>query len=249
MSVKDWDPKGAERVREMIEWLPPEAKKAFETGGKWEYEPETVEAGTAWVSYDDRWELIHLVQGFRVEDHQLYETVYTVDQDGNWDFSEEYNVGEVGYEKWVKQHSYEESRKGWCDYYEHVAETGEDPLGEFMLGGRREVEWKVVVRQVEGGVELVKGRRSKGGKWVPWNKLPQDIQSFFYWDNPGPLIDPEFKTLESLLKPKTAEWKRISEDEAEGIVKIMMDFPASVEEYKKAGRKALRNEKCKQIRR
>jgi hypothetical protein len=110
--------------------LPDEALAALAAGEGWEYTPDSIEGADADCYYCDDCGIYHAiwsVWGLRLDaDGTLYETLTSVDTDGDWSFVDEYLYGEFDHAL-----EREQIRLRWRSYAQWVARTGKDPLGEF----------------------------------------------------------------------------------------------------------------------
>lgn len=113
-------------------YLPEEAILALREGNEWEYQPDDVDCGDADVSWCDdcnAWHQTWTVGGLRLDaDGTLYETEWSVDEDGDWSFVDEYAHGTLDHDLEIAQR-----KERWQSYYRWVIDhNGEDPLGEFF---------------------------------------------------------------------------------------------------------------------
>lgn len=113
-------------------YLPEEAILALRAGDEWEYQPDDASCGDVDVSWCDdcnAWHRTWTVGGLRLDaDGTLYETEWSVDEDGDWNFVDEYAHGTL-------DHDLENTQRDerWKSYYRWVIDhNGEDPIGEFL---------------------------------------------------------------------------------------------------------------------
>ena len=120
--------------------------------------------------------------------------VRTGDTDGNWDLDDAYLESEGDTDKdWLRFYEdnfarqREEYQAEWDSYYQHVAETGEDPVHEFNVARTRKVDetWEFKFNTSIVGPMLVSARRG-GAIWTP-SVVPQHIKDFLNLDDRGRL--------------------------------------------------------------
>lgn len=172
-------------------YLPDEALAALAAGQEWEYTPDSIEGADADVSYCDDCDTYHMnwfVWGLRLDaDGTLYETLTSVDTDGNWDFADEYPYGEFDHGK-----EHEQIRLRWRAYAKWVARTGKDPLGEFSYRETRTLKRTFIVRFSDSIVgPKVTGVRPNKGKYAPLTEQTAEVRAFFEGIE-------EFKSVEDL---------------------------------------------------
>lgn len=159
--------------------LPDEALAALAAGEEWEWTPDNTELADADCSYCDDCDTYHLhwsVWGLRLDaDGTLYETLQSVDTDGDWSFGDEYPYGEFDH---AEEH--EQVCGRWRSYAEWVARTGNDPLNEFSSERNHRVSVPYVVRFSDSVVgPKVTGVRRPHGKYAPLSEMPEDVRQFF----------------------------------------------------------------------
>jgi hypothetical protein len=124
-----------EEVREILDFLP-DAEEALREGRLWNLRPDSIESFDSYVYYCDdceTWHRLYVEKGFLVKDRLLWITVWTVDEDGDWSFEGHFAVGsDEGRDELARDWSYESFRQTWLEYYQWVAEEGDDPLGQFL---------------------------------------------------------------------------------------------------------------------
>ncbi len=170
----------------LIETLTEEAQKALKNGTTWERSPESAEECSPFVSWCDDCETYHLdYYGFgeRVEDGTAYLTVHSCDMDGNWEYENEAEIGTPEATALEAEYGYDASRPGWLAYLQHVAETGQDPIGEFPTSERKvKRKWQVRlgawIGQKKLGLLLIGARRNSRGEWLAGEKLPQYVRDY-----------------------------------------------------------------------
>ena len=119
-------------------YLPEEAILALREGKEWEYQPEDADgydADVSWCDDCETWHRTWTVGGLRLDaDGTLYETEWSVDGCGDWDFVDEYAYGTFDRDLEIKQRE-----ERWNRYYRWViANNGEDPIGEFLSSSAAE---------------------------------------------------------------------------------------------------------------
>lgn len=160
-------------------FLPVEALDAFRAGEEWEYTPDTVDGADADVLYCSdcaTWHMNWTVWGLRLDaDGTLNETLFCVDSDGNWEFSEEFEYG---------TYDHDSDRKGimqrWREYAEWVVHNKSDPLGEFSSGGGVEFIPRTWVAQFGDsilGPKVIRVRPLKG-KYRPLADAPVEVRQY-----------------------------------------------------------------------
>lgn len=158
--------------------LPDEALAALAAGEEWEYTPDSIEGADADCEWCDSCRTYHLcwsVWGLRLDaDGVLYETLTSVDTDGDWSFVDEYPYGEFDHAK-----EREQICLRWRSYAERVARTGEDPLGEFSSRTTRTVKRTFIVRFSDSIVgPKVVGVRTPKGRYAPLSEQAEDVKQF-----------------------------------------------------------------------
>lgn len=123
----------------LIAYLQPYGVSAIQSalygllGTTWEYVPETYEIGFWTPEYCEdcaTWHNHHHAIGFRIENRKLWATFHNFeDEDVTSDWSEE--VASVAEIAALERKMLREAMDAQIAYYEHVKETGDDPLSEF----------------------------------------------------------------------------------------------------------------------
>lgn len=168
------------------EWLAkafPEAVAAMRDGTRWEYVPESIEVGE-WHPWrcddndcraDGGWHAGWTCLGYSVEDGVLYDDVWSVDADGDWDmsYSEPHDPSRG-------DELHREAQEAYRAYARWVVENGRDPLEEFSTFSLRRVEqrWQFRCEQVEGTVTVTGVRRNGRGAWLPLSNAPSTVGAF-----------------------------------------------------------------------
>ena len=154
--------------------LPDEFIAALRAGTEWEYQPDSIEGGDADVYYcddcgDGTWHLVWSVFGLRLDtDGNLYETEWTVDTDGDWDFADEHEYGTYDHMK-----AHEDAQARFREYAAWVIENGRDPADEFTRSGlSAPEEFTVAIDPVSLEV-------------AGWRELPERARAFLELDANG----------------------------------------------------------------
>lgn len=149
----------------------PAAWSAMETGGNWESLPESADC-MEWIPHwcDDCecWHECWHGIGWEVEGGSVVMSEWTCDSDGNWDsdcatlYREDPEYCDTAVDRLLQ-----DSTRAYLRYAEHVAKTGDDPLGQFYVRTRIEgkEKWQVRFRAAIGGAVLVGARRNGRGEW------------------------------------------------------------------------------------
>lgn len=155
--------------------LPEEALAALRDGVEWEYEPMSVEGTQEEANRDgDHWFLTWTVFGLRIDAKgTLYETEWSVDTGGNWDWSDEHPYGTYDHAA-----AYAAVRQGWREYAAHVAQTGDDPLCNYFVSGSRDERWQFRATDSIVGIKIVVRRNSRGA-WLRLSDTPEYVQTYF----------------------------------------------------------------------
>lgn len=192
------EPEWMSRYREYANCLPQEAQDALALGTEWEQERNDIGGEDAWASYDDDyegadgWRQYWYPRHFRVEDEKLYEVVEIVDTDGNWEFSDEAEVGTPEHARMLDDLSYEKFQQTWREYAEWVVENGEDPLGNYFVQSTRKAKqkWQFLYSNSITGPRLVGARRNGRGPWINAAELPEEVLSYLLADKTGKVWEP-----------------------------------------------------------
>ena len=93
----------------------------------------------------------------------------------------------------------EENDKAWHDYRAWVLETGQDPLGEFMVKHsiKTKERWQFRITKTLVGPRLIDARRGKQRYPLYVDRLPEHVKSFLNLDASGKLGD--FATWDELI--------------------------------------------------
>ena len=177
--------------------LPAEALAALAAHTEWEYTPDSVDGATAhadWCDDCETWHQSWSVFGLRLDaEGTLWNTVHTVDTDGDWSFADETPYGDDAFMEDVAA-----AERSWQAYAAHVAETGEDPLDNYWVAPRepatRATRWRVTFGE-EGGKVVVREARRGTRTYTP-EQLPPPVRAYLCL---GPANEvAEFATLAAL---------------------------------------------------
>jgi len=193
-------------VEEALEYLGDEARKVYEEGAdeSWELRPEHAGDDQAWYEWCDDCETFHTNRypiGYEVTQGHVEMVAWCCDQDGNWDVVEGADVGTPEGNALMETYGFEAWERNYAEYLRHVAETGEDPCGEFMppLPTKVNETWTINVIE-RGGRVWVMGGSMKGGMSCDFaNQLPDHVKSFMLMERVtlhdgvyGSVIDPDY---------------------------------------------------------
>jgi len=170
-----------------------------------EVEPKSIEGSDAWYEWCDDCETFHCcyyVFGYEVTEGSVEIVIWCCDQDGNWDVVESATVGTPEAEGLDVIYGGEGWQKGYVAYLRHVAETGEDPCGEFFPPSPNVVQerWRIHVFERGQKVWVTRGERlGEDGvvkeSWEQSDKLPEYVQEYLLLEKVGDVsanaIDPE----------------------------------------------------------
>ena len=173
-------------VPSLPEWLAeafPDAVAAMRDGTRWEHQPESIEEGE-WHPWccgerdcraDGGWHGGWTVLGYSIEDGVLYDDVWSVDTDGDWDvsYSEPHDPA-----RWDALSR--EAREAYRAYARWVVENGRDPLGEFSFcaSQRQSVPWQFRVESVGGTLMVTGVRRNGRGAWRAFAEAPVEVRDY-----------------------------------------------------------------------
>lgn len=161
--------------------LPAEALAALASHTEWEYTPDSVEYGNEHADWCDEcgtWHRSWSVFGLRLDaDGTLWNTLHTVDTDGDWSFADEtpYTREDDAYAEDAAA-----AERSWREYAAFVVRTGEDPLDNYWVTPRaatpRITRWRVTFGE-EGGKVVVREARRGTRSFTP-EQLPAPVRSF-----------------------------------------------------------------------
>ena len=74
----------------------------------------------------------------------------------------------------------EDEQTAWGEYQQHVAATGDDPLGEYWVATTTTATqtWEIAFRNSIGGVICCWGRRNRRGPHVRADDLPEQVRDY-----------------------------------------------------------------------
>jgi hypothetical protein len=237
-------PKNPHPVQELLEVFGKEARKAFKSGGKWEYRPESAECGTVFVFFDDPyWRQVWYCMGYEIENKRLFAVCHECDSDGNWEYQDSIDVTDPGYEAWEAEYSYERSREGWREYFEFVVETGTDPLGEFFaFSDTVKVKWYFLMQQGEAGCRFMGASQNPDGPWLS-TIIPDYVREYLNLKVVGEeTILADFVHPDQLLEDENItgmNWTTFPDAMIRGEFESDVPVLRTEDDYREAARKAL----------
>lgn len=179
-----------ERLAELFESFPPEAKRVYESGAEgeeWKEGRDSIEGADAWYYFCDdceNWHKSWFVPEYVVRLGRVDLVVHDVDTDGDWDICDEFNAldaddmaryeRDFGCEAWGAQYD---------EYARHVAETGEDPCDEFIVktSDKETQSWTICAGPApEGaaGLQVVSGKLASEASWREPGALPRGVLEY-----------------------------------------------------------------------
>jgi hypothetical protein len=193
-----------------------EVRDAFagRTEEPWEYHPECVDGDPSWYEWCGDCETFHTswyLYGYEVSEGNVEVIVWCCDQDGNWDVTEGAYIGSPEARAIEETYGYKAWERNYAEYLRHVAETGEDPCGEFIPPTPKEVVEPWMVRVVERGEKVwvlhCTNLVTKEHYERP-DKLPSYVQEFLLLEKLGDVsacaIDPE--NVKSIADLSSEKW-------------------------------------------
>lgn len=201
-----------EREKEVLEHLGQEAIDAYTgEGPEFEMQPEFA-CGDWWYEYCDDCDTYHksaYEKVYTVTEGSIEEIIWTCDEDGNWETVESTALDDPDYEERTKWYSCEAWIENQRNYLQHVAETGDDPCGEFFVKRSEKIEekWSVRVFDVGVGVEVRSVRKDNG----PWTiEIPEHIREYLMLNQSDPYrMDPAtFSSVAQMKSQVTGNWKQ-----------------------------------------
>ena len=192
-----------ETVEEALEALGPEARNAYlgNADTPWEERPECVDMHDAvWYEWCDDCETFHRCHylfGYEVTEGHVELLVWCCDEDGNWDISDAAYVGTQEAKALADCYGPERWEQHYANYLRHVAETGEDPCGEFLLppSDHKKEMWEIHVTERGERVWVVKAGELGSDAYQRPEDLPNYVQEYLLLEKLGDVsafaIDPD----------------------------------------------------------
>jgi len=197
------------RTEAILNDLGDEAQKAFETGGTWKWEPDTIEFcdGIPRKTGADTWCLDYHPSGFEVRDGKLFHVMWDAEQDGDWEVHSEMDTADPRYQEWYRQFEYENIQEAWLKYFVFVVQTGDDPLNEFCnlpWDKTKCREWQAEFCETPiskvVGLTFFGARRRGRGPWHYVGDLPQEVLNYLALKAPDGIhyVQPDWKTVDEM---------------------------------------------------
>lgn len=189
-------------VEEALEYLGAEARKVYEEGAEepWELRPEHAGDDPAWYEWCDDCETFHTNHypiGYEVTQGCVEMVAWCCDQDGNWDVVDGACIGTPDHKALMENYGYEAWQRNYAEYLRHVAETGEDPCGEFIPPPPIKTDELWMVRVIERGEKVWVTRAARIATNEVYYKptdLPDYVQGYLLLERLGDIgacaIDP-----------------------------------------------------------
>ena len=169
----------------VLEYMTPEQRAewqaAKDSGGNTDFHfgaPDCGPDGIWCVECDDgswsqRWRGVC----FDVWDGEPIAIDWTCDTGGNWTFDSRCSLEELPDDYLEKD--YAEALESQREYYSYVAETGDDPLGDFLVKRTAKIKenWTWQFSNSILGMLLVRARRGRG-PWMSPQELPKHVLDF-----------------------------------------------------------------------
>ncbi|WP_263784393.1 hypothetical protein [Salinibacter grassmerensis] len=182
--------------------LPEEAVRALENGDTWEQEwPEAgsrIEDVTAPLRREaaGTWERRVIESRVTVTEGALVERFYSVDEHGSQALRRAPKWGSDRHRSVREKFSPKKRQERWTRYWEWVAETGRDPVGEFSVPETARYGWRLLCQEKKEGVLVHYARRrpdrarspegghplegvnsvGRGTDYVPRDKMPRGLR-------------------------------------------------------------------------
>lgn len=160
-------------VNEVLEYMPQDFIDAFKTKKKAEWHNPHAADMDWWPTFDDdndSWYQVIYYFNYYTENGKLYALSMEGDTDGNHDTLEDAEVGTQAYEDLVSCFRHEEHQRAMRQYWQWVAQRGEDPLNYLMVP-THEVEKEFLVGFVKEGDKLKMVALRKLGQTPPAKPL------------------------------------------------------------------------------
>ena len=158
-------PVDIERREAVLSRLPQKAVRALEDGDTWETERPEEGSRIANISVplrheaSDTWERRSIESRVTVTNGALVERFYSVDKHGAQALRRAPKWGSDRHRSVRERFSPEKRRKRWARYWEWVAETGRDPIGEFSVPETARCGWRLLCQEKTEGVFVHYARR------------------------------------------------------------------------------------------
>lgn len=246
-----------QQVEELLAIFGDEARAAYENGGEWSYTPDCVETGNEFVDLCDDcddWHRSWTVPGYRIEGGKLYQTYDSVDDSGDWDFLDDFEVGADGFEAWDRQYNHEAARESWRAYYEDVVETGEDPLDALIVPyAKIDQKWYFWVTSQDAGCKVEKVTKGKPTGRNLLAKTPDNVKQFLalhdrdggvYVGALGEFLHPDHLQ-DTCSQTAVKEWFNEPDGSLRGMIVLKVDPSPAIIRHKTtvAARRVLREDK------
>lgn len=168
--------------------LPEEAVSAWENGDTWEKEYPEEGSRIAGVTAPLRreaagtWERQSIESRITVTKGTLIERFYSVDARGSRALRRAPKWASDRHKDIREKFSPRGRRQRWTRYWEWVAETGRDPIGEFSVPEAARCGWRLMCRETAEGVFVRYARRlgsahslRKSTDYIPRGKMPRRL--------------------------------------------------------------------------
>lgn len=179
----------SEAIEEGLEFLGTEARRVFDAGAEgeeWQEGRDSIEGCDAWYEYCDDCDTYHqcwYVPEYRVTRGRITLVIHSVDTDGDWSVGDEFDVAD---DADMERYECAYGPDAWCrqydEYVKHVAETGNDPCGEFIVAAEtaEKQRWTVCVtpRRDAPGLLLAGVRRDDMQDWQLPSTAPQALLDY-----------------------------------------------------------------------
>ncbi|WP_183959219.1 hypothetical protein [Salinibacter ruber] len=158
-------PVDIERREAVLSRLPQKAVRALEDGDTWETERPEEGSRIANISVplrheaSDTWERRSIESRVTVTNGALVERFYSVDEHGAQALRRAPKWGSDRHRSVRERFSPEKRRKRWAQYWEWVAETGRDPIGEFSVPETARCGWRLLCQEKTEDVFVHYARR------------------------------------------------------------------------------------------
>jgi hypothetical protein len=171
--------------------LPEDAASAWEDGDTWESEcPEegsriTTVSAPLHHEATGTWERQSIESRVTVTKGALVERFYAVDPRGKRALRRVPKWGSDRHRSVREKFSPENRQKRWAGYWEWVAETGRDPIGEFSVPETAGCGWRLMCRERQKGVFVRYARRRESARplrkstdYISVGELPRRLRTY-----------------------------------------------------------------------